>query len=92
MPNLVNMQIRKDQRLRGRDSSGGGYGDPLTRDPLRVLTDVIEGYESLGKARDVYGVVFTGHIEDDSLQVDMAARRVELGGQPGVRGLEPAAE
>jgi N-methylhydantoinase B len=60
-----------------------------------VLTDVLEGYESLGKARDVYGVVFTGHIEDDSLQVDMAAtqaRRVELGGQPGVRGLEPAAE
>ena len=61
------MQIRKDQRLRGRDSSGGGYGDPLTRDPLRVLTDVLEGYESLGKARDVYGVVFTGRIEDDSL-------------------------
>jgi N-methylhydantoinase B len=38
-----------------------------------VLTDVLEGYESLGKARDVYGVVFTGRIEDDSLQVDMAA-------------------
>jgi N-methylhydantoinase B len=95
LPNLVNMQIRKDQRLRGRDSSGGGYGDPLTRDPLRVLTDVLEGYESLGKARDVYGVVFTGRIEDDSLEVDVAAtqaRRADLAGQPRVRGLEPAAE
>jgi N-methylhydantoinase B len=95
LPNLVNMQIRKDQRLRGRDSSGGGYGDPLTRDPLRVLTDVLEGYESHGKARDVYGVVFTGRIEDDSLDVDVAAtqaRRAELAGQPSVRGLEPAAE
>ncbi len=39
------MPIRKDQHIRGRDSSGGGYGDPLTRDPARVLTDVLEGYE-----------------------------------------------
>jgi len=60
-----------------------------------VLTDVIEGYESLGKARDIYGVVFTGRIDDDSLRVDMAAtrvRRAELAGEPKVRGLEPAAE
>jgi N-methylhydantoinase B len=81
LPNLVNMQIRKDQYLRGRDSSGGGYGDPLTRDPGRVLTDVLEGYESIGKARDIYGVVFTGNIDDDSLAVDTAAtaaRRAEL--------------
>jgi N-methylhydantoinase B len=76
------MHIRKDQHIRGRDSSGGGYGDPLTRDPARVLHDVLEGYESLGKAREVYGVVFTGNIEDDSLAVDKtatAARRAELG-------------
>jgi N-methylhydantoinase B len=75
------MHIRKDQRIRGRDSSGGGYGDPLTRDPARVLTDVLEGYESIGKARDIYGVVFTGKIEDDTLAVDAAAtaaRRAEL--------------
>jgi hypothetical protein len=60
-----------------------------------VLTDVLEGYESLVKARDIYGVVFTGRIDDDSLQVDLAAtqaRRAELAGQPQVRGLEPAAE
>ena len=81
LPNLVNMQIRKDQRIRGRDSSGGGYGDPLTRDPLRVLADVREGYKSAGKARDVYGVILSGSIDDDSLAVDTpatAARRTEL--------------
>jgi N-methylhydantoinase B len=95
LPNLVNMQIRKDQRIRGRDSSGGGYGDPLTRDPARVLIDVLEGYESIGKARDVYGIVFTGNIDDDSLAVDVAAsaaRRSELGAAAKARGLEPAAE
>ena len=59
--------------LRGRDSSGGGYGDPLERDPARVLHDVLEGWESRWKAREVYGAVFTGEIEDDSLTVDTAA-------------------
>jgi N-methylhydantoinase B len=81
LPNVVIVHLQKGQRLRGRDSSGGGYGDPLGRDPQRVRTDVLEGWESIGKARDVYGVVFTGAIEDDSLAVDMAAtaaRRGEL--------------
>jgi len=43
---------------------------------------VLEGYESIGKARDIYGVVFTGIIDDDTLAVDAAAtatRRAELG-------------
>ena len=67
--------------LRGRDSSGGGYGDPLTRDPARVRIDVLEGWESLTKARDIYGVIFVGEIDDDSLTVDADAtrrRRAEL--------------
>ena len=36
---------------------GGGYGDPLTRDPEAVLRDVIEGYVSLGAAERDYGAV-----------------------------------
>jgi N-methylhydantoinase B len=35
---------------------GGGYGDPLLRDPQRVLDDVIAGYVSLAAAADDYGV------------------------------------
>ena len=34
---------------------GGGYGDPLLRDPERVEQDVAEGTISPGRARDVYG-------------------------------------
>ena len=82
LPNVVIVHLHKGQRLRGRDSSGGGYGNPLTRDPQRVLNDVLEGWESIEKARDVYGVVFSGAIEDESLTVDggaTAARRQELG-------------
>jgi len=38
-------------------ASGGGYGDPLERDPQLVLEDVIEGLVSQQAAREVYGVV-----------------------------------
>lgn len=37
--------------------SGGGYGDPLHRDPELVRTDVVRGLISPEAARDDYGVV-----------------------------------
>jgi N-methylhydantoinase B len=40
-----------------RSAGGGGYGDPLNRDPQRVGLDVQEGYVSPQSATDVYGVV-----------------------------------
>ncbi|REF73421.1 hydantoinase B/oxoprolinase family protein [Paracoccus versutus] len=36
---------------------GGGYGDPLERDPQAVLEDVIDDYVSLERARKDYGVI-----------------------------------
>ncbi|MFC1910739.1 hydantoinase B/oxoprolinase family protein [Chloroflexota bacterium] len=36
---------------------GGGYGDPLERDPRLVLKDVYEGEMTPGYARESYGVV-----------------------------------
>jgi N-methylhydantoinase B len=38
-------------------AGGGGYGDPLKRDPELVEEDVIEGYVSLDKARKEFGVI-----------------------------------
>jgi N-methylhydantoinase B len=38
-------------------TGGGGYGDPLTRDPGRVLDDVQDGRVSAEAAAQVYGVV-----------------------------------
>jgi N-methylhydantoinase B/oxoprolinase/acetone carboxylase alpha subunit len=37
-------------------SGGGGYGDPLRREPERVLTDVRHGLVSAEVARAIYGV------------------------------------
>jgi N-methylhydantoinase B len=38
-------------------AGGGGFGDPLERDPGEVLEDVIDGYVSLARAERDYGVV-----------------------------------
>lgn len=35
---------------------GGGYGDPLSRDPAAVVADVRAGFVSPAQARNVYGV------------------------------------
>ncbi|MFM7779973.1 MAG: hydantoinase B/oxoprolinase family protein [Alphaproteobacteria bacterium] len=86
LPNVVQITLQKGQTLRGRDSSGGGYGDPLTRDTARVLHDVLEGWESRDKARAIYGVIFTGGIEDETLAVDASATRAERAQLMAARG------
>ncbi len=51
---------------------GGGFGQPLERDPERVRIDVLDGYVSRDAAKRDYGVVL-----DDALRVDeMATRRL----------------
>jgi len=54
---------------------GGGWGDPLDRDPQAVLDDVLDEYVSVaGAARD-YGVVLTGSLEELTLAVDEVATK-----------------
>jgi N-methylhydantoinase B len=38
-------------------AGGGGFGDPLERDPAAVREDVADGYVTLERARSDYGVV-----------------------------------
>lgn len=52
---------------------GGGWGDPLERDPAAVLEDVWDELVSIeGAARD-YGVVVTGSLDAMDLAVDHEA-------------------
>ena len=73
LPNVTTVILKKGEFIRGRDGSGGGYGNPLRRDPKRVLNDVREGIESVKKASKVYGVAFSGSIDTDDLIVDTVA-------------------
>ena len=43
--------------IRVETPSGGGYGDPLARDPERVLADTLAGKVSVEGAERDYGVV-----------------------------------
>jgi len=54
-----------------QQSGAGGYGDPLARDPCRVLDDVLDDYVSIEAARERYGVVIAGSGHD--LRLDEAA-------------------
>jgi N-methylhydantoinase B len=54
---------------------GGGWGDPLDRDPEAVLDDVLDEFVSLEAARRDYGVVLGGRAEDGTLAIDAAATR-----------------
>jgi N-methylhydantoinase B len=47
--------LREGDQVRIVMPGGGGYGNPLMRDPERVRLDVAEGFVSAEAARDVYG-------------------------------------
>jgi N-methylhydantoinase B len=50
-------------------NAGGGYGDPLDRDPELVLGDVLDGYVSIEGAREDYGVI----VRPEELKIDWEA-------------------
>lgn len=52
---------------------GGGWGDPLDRDPRAVLDDVLDEYVSVEGAERDYGVVLRGTLEELTLEVDVDA-------------------
>ncbi|MGE0068449.1 MAG: hydantoinase B/oxoprolinase family protein, partial [Solirubrobacterales bacterium] len=56
-------------------NAGGGWGDPLGRDPERVKTDVRDGYVSIEAAERDFGVVVSGdpHRYPERLEIDFAA-------------------
>ena len=52
-------------------SGGGGFGDPLDRDPSLVAADLAEGYVTPGAAAAIYGVVW----KDGALDAAATAAR-----------------
>jgi N-methylhydantoinase B len=55
---------------------GGGYGDPLERDPAAVRDDVLDEYVSREAAERDYGVVLAGECYESELRVDEEKTRV----------------
>jgi N-methylhydantoinase B len=51
------LTLREGDRLLMLSGGGGGYGDPLDRDPELVREDVLGRKISMSAAREDYGVV-----------------------------------
>ena len=61
------IQLSEGDRVGVTAGGGGGYGSPLERDAERVRMDVINGYVSIDKAREEYGV----EIDPDTFDIDL---------------------
>jgi N-methylhydantoinase B len=64
--------IEAGEQIQYQWSGGGGWGDPLDREPDKVRDDVLDEYISVEAAKRDYGVVFKGKVDDYSLEVDLA--------------------
>ena len=69
-------------------AGGGGYGDPLRREPERVVRDVQAGLVSVEAARDVYGVAVEKNGDTADLAASEALRQRIL--EKRIRESEPA--
>lgn len=71
----VTITLGAGDRLQYWSTGGGGYGDPLLRDPAKVMEDVLEGRVSERAAEADYGVLIR---EGKLLEVDSAELRNRL--------------
>ncbi|HEX5861665.1 MAG TPA: hydantoinase B/oxoprolinase family protein, partial [Nocardioides sp.] len=62
--------VRAGELIRIRTTGGGGWGDPLERDPALVVRDVVWRKVSPEAARSEYAVVLTGSVDTDDLSYD----------------------
>jgi N-methylhydantoinase B len=60
LPSKLTMNMKKGDLFRHEVAGGGGWGDPLERDPALVLKDVFNEFVSLRSAGADYGVVLAG--------------------------------
>jgi N-methylhydantoinase B len=76
LPNakIFNVRLNRGDAYMMQSGGGGGFGDPMERDPELVAEDVREGYISRAVAQNVYGVVFTAEGEIDVIATQSRRR------------------
>jgi N-methylhydantoinase B len=71
-------ELFERDRLCTQCYGGGGWGNPLNRDPEKVKFSAIEGLLSFERARNVYGVVLTQKDKEnpETIEIDIKATEV----------------
>ncbi|MBU8878495.1 hydantoinase B/oxoprolinase family protein [Bacillus sp. FJAT-29790] len=73
-----NVKVKSGDSFIRPSAGGGGLGDPLERNPLAVLEDVIDDYVSIERAKKDYGVVISEIDRDlDLFEIDYEATEIE---------------
>lgn len=72
---IAQIVLQPGQGIRLVVGGGGGWGDPLARDPAKVLTDVEDGVYSASFAAQAYGVEIRDGVIDETATRE---RRAEL--------------
>jgi len=75
----VGVSLGAEDLIRVDTPGAGGYGNPLERDPLRVLQDVREGKVSPEQARAAYGVVLTADGAGIDEEATLRLRHASMG-------------
>jgi N-methylhydantoinase B len=75
------VSIQKGDVVQLKTPGGGGYGEPLSRDPTLVRRDVLRGYISRRVAKRDYGVIMRGKRVDwaatAALRAELATKNTE---------------
>jgi N-methylhydantoinase B len=74
LPTMAALTLKPEERLVAEDPGGAGYGDPLDRDPELVKLRVREGWVSLQRAKEVYGVVLDTSTEKYAVDYEATKR------------------
>jgi N-methylhydantoinase B len=75
LPTHVTQPLRAGDVIRHHTAGGGGFGNPLERDPERVLDDILNGKQTAAFAEREYGVILTPAGDAVDLAATTAARR-----------------
>ncbi|MFT4210812.1 MAG: hydantoinase B/oxoprolinase family protein [Microbacterium sp.] len=73
LPAKAQTMVSEGDIIFGSTSGGAGYGDPLRRDPQRVLHDIRMGLVSVVQARETYGVVVVEGGSEEAAHVHVDA-------------------
>jgi N-methylhydantoinase B len=82
-PDYIPPHLSKDQDIRIAEGDrvhvstpgGGGFGDPLRRDPEAVLRDLYRGYYTIGEAENLFGVVIAAGKVDKAATKKLRAKQ-----------------
>jgi len=72
---VTNLRISEGELISFTPGGGGGYGNPLERDPELVSSDVRNGYVSIDSARKDYGVVLDPKTCEVNAEATMELRK-----------------